>query len=340
MALWILRAVFLLISTGVGISIVSSPDQYEHGFLIAIGLLLTACVIVSLDILMRRKPIEIVSCSYFGILVGLFLTYIIGVAVDPILQFSGVEDSDKLKGAVQLLIGIPLCYICISLLIQTRNDFRFVIPYVEFSRELKGSLPCVLDTSVIIDGRIAELVNTNILDNRLVMPGFVLLELQNIADSNDKMRRTRGRRGLDILQALQSNRTIDFAIDETELPEMVNQPVDMKLVLLAKHLGGKIVTGDYNLNKVAQLHDVSVINLNDISKALKPAFLPGENFQVKVVKQGEGDDQGIGYLDDGTMIVVEGGRQHLHELVRVSVTRVLQTSAGQMIFTAYEESLS
>jgi len=340
MALWVLRAVFLLISTGVGISIVSSPDQYEHGFLIAIGLLLTSCGIVSLDILLRRKPIEIVSCSYFGILVGLFLTYIIGVAVDPILQFSGVEDSDKLKGAVQLLIGIPLCYICISLLIQTRNDFRFVIPYVEFSRELKGSLPCVLDTSVIIDGRIAELVNTNILDNRLVMPGFVLLELQNIADSNDKLRRTRGRRGLDILQALQSNRTIDFAIDETELPEMVNQPVDMKLVLLAKHLGGKIVTGDYNLNKVAQLHDVSVINLNDISKALKPAFLPGENFQVKVVKQGEGDDQGIGYLDDGTMIVVEGGRQHLHELVRVSVTRVLQTSAGQMIFTAYEESLS
>lgn len=339
MALWILRAVFLLISTGVGISIVSSPDAYDHGFLIAIGLLLVAVGIVSLDILLRRKPIEIVSCTYFGVLVGLFLTYIIGVAVDPILQFSGVEDPAKLKGAVQLLIGIPLCYVCISLLIQTRNDFRFIIPYVEFSRELKGSVPCLLDTSVIIDGRIADLVNTQILDNRLVMPGFVLLELQNIADSNDKMRRTRGRRGLDILQTLQNNRAIDFSIDESELPEMVNQPVDMKLVLLAKHLGGKIMTGDYNLNKVAQLHDVAVINLNDISKALKPAFLPGENFQVKVVKQGEGEDQGVGYLDDGTMIVVEGGRSHLHELVRVSVTRVLQTSAGQMIFTSYEESL-
>ena len=195
----------------------------------------------------------------------------------------------------------------------------------------------MLDTSVIIDGRIAELVSTQIMDNRIVMPLFILQELQNIADSSDKLRRSRGRRGLDILQELQNTRSIDFAIDETELPEMRNQPVDMKLVLLAQHLGGKVVTGDYNLNKVAQLNKVPVINLNDIAKALKPTFLPGETFDVKIVKIGEGENQGVGYLDDGTMIVIENGRDHLNELARVIVTRVLQNSAGQMIFSDYEK---
>jgi uncharacterized protein YacL len=337
MALWVLRAIFLVIATAVGISIVSSPEMYEQGFLFAISLILIACAIVSIDILIRRKPIEIVSCTYFGILVGLLLTYIIGVAVNPILQFSGIEDPSRYQGAVQLMVGVPLCYICISVLIQTRSDFRFIIPYVEFSRELKGILPWILDTSVIIDGRIADLVATNIMDNRLLMPRFILQELQNIADSSDKLRRSRGRRGLDILQQLQNNHSIDFSIDETDLPQLENQPVDMKLVLLAQHLGGKIVTGDYNLNKVAQLNKVPVINLNDIAKALKPTFLPGEMFDVKIVKAGEGDNQGVGYLDDGTMIVVENGRDHVDDMARVSVTRVLQTSAGQMIFTDYEE---
>ncbi len=337
MALWVLRGIFLIIATAVGISIVMSPDYSEQGFLFAISLLMIACAIVSADILIRRKPIEIVSCTYFGILVGLLLTYIIGVAVNPILQFSGIDDPSKYQGAIQLMLGVPLCYICISVLIQTRNDFRFIIPYVEFSRELKGILPWVLDTSVIIDGRIAELVSTQIMDNRIVMPLFILQELQNIADSSDKLRRSRGRRGLDILQELQNTRSIDFAIDETELPEMRNQPVDMKLVLLAQHLGGKVVTGDYNLNKVAQLNKVPVINLNDIAKALKPTFLPGETFDVKIVKIGEGENQGVGYLDDGTMIVIENGRDHLNELARVIVTRVLQNSAGQMIFSDYEK---
>ena len=337
MALWILRVFFLVIASAVGISIASSLDQADQGFPLAIALVLIACAIVSVDILVRRKPIEIVSCTYFGILVGLLLTYIIGVAFDPILRIADVADIESLKGNIQLMLGIPLCYICISILIQTRNDFRFMIPYIEFSRELKGILPWILDTSVIIDGRIAHLVSTNIMDNRLVMPRFILQELQNVADSSDKLRRTRGRRGLDILQQIQDNHEIDFTIDETDLPEMLNQPVDMKLVLLAQHLGGKIVTGDYNLNKVAQLNDVPVINLNDIAKALKPTFLPGEIFEVKIVKPGEGEQQGIGYLDDGTMIVVENGRDRVNEMARVSVTRVLQTSAGQMIFTDYEE---
>jgi len=234
-----------------------------------------------------------------------------------------------------LLLGMLLCYICISLLIQTKDDFRFIIPYVEFSKEVKGLKPYVLDTSVVIDGRIADLVETNVLDNQLIMPRFVLTELQGVADSHDKLRRARGRRGLDILNRLRNNENIDLKIYDRELPEMDGQPVDMKLVLLAKHLEGKIVTGDYNLNKVARLHNVAVINLNDIANSLKPVFLPGESFAVRIVKPGEEIGQGVGYLDDGTMIVVEGGREHIGKEVKVNVTSVLQTSAGRMIFGKY-----
>ena len=170
------------------------------------------------------------------------------------------------------------------------------------------------------------------IDNQLIMPRFVLSELQNIADSGDKLRRARGRRGLDILNRLRSSQGVDLKIYDRETPEMAGQPVDMKLVLLAKHLEGKVVTGDYNLNKVAKLQNVPVINLNDIANSLKPVYLPGEAFDVRIVKPGEELGQGIGYLDDGTMIVVEGGREHIGKEVKVSVTSVLQTSAGRMIF--------
>lgn len=336
MVLWVLRAVFLAIAFGAGISIVTQNTEDTGGLFTGITLIVAAAGIVSFDILIRKKPIEIISCSYFGIVVGLFLTYIVGVAIDPILTFSKIEDVEQTRGMLNLLLAIPLCYICTSFLLQTRNDFRFIIPYVEFSKDIKGNKPLILDTSVVIDGRIADLVSTNIIDSQLVMPKFILAELQNIADSGDKMRRTRGRRGLDILKQLQTNPDVDLLIDERESEEMKDQPVDSKLVLLAKQLNGKVVTGDYNLNKIATLQEVPVINLNEIMNALRPVFLPGEEFQVKIIKEGEGDLQGIGYLDDGTMIVIEGGRNHLQELATVSVTSVLQTSAGRMIFANYE----
>jgi uncharacterized protein YacL len=237
---------------------------------------------------------------------------------------------------LQVGLGTIICYICISLLIQTKDDFRFIIPYVEFSKDVKGRRPYVLDTSVIIDGRIADVVDTEVLDAQLIMPRFVIAELQGIADSSDKMRRSRGRRGLDILNKLRGNSKVDLQIFDSDLPEFAGQPVDMKLVLLAKHLSGKIVTNDYNLNKVSKVHGVGVINLNDLSNALKPVYLPGESTEVRIVKPGEEMGQGVGYLDDGTMVVVEGGREHVNQLVRVAVTSVLQTSAGRMVFGRYD----
>jgi uncharacterized protein YacL len=335
MALWFLRGIFLAIAFGAGISIVSNVDENQQEYmLLGTLLIVVATVIVDVDILVRRKPVEIISCTYFGLIVGLFLTYIIGTAIDPVLTFS---NNEQFRGILRLSIAIPLCYICISVLLQTNHDFRFIIPYVEFAKEYKGIQPLVLDTSVIIDGRIIDLIKTKIFDGKLILPRFALQELQNIADSSDKMRRIRGRRGLDVLKELQSNPDIELIIHELESESMQGHPVDMKLVLLAQELNGKLVTGDYNLNKVATLQDVTVINLNDVVNALKPVFLPSEQFKIKVVKEGESDSQGVGYLDDGTMIVVEGGRQHLNETVTVAVTSVLQTSAGRLIFTTCED---
>ena len=188
----------------------------------------------------------------------------------------------------------------------------------------------LLDTSVIIDGRIADICLTGFIEGTLLIPVFVLEELQHIADSPDALKRVRGRRGLDILQKIRTEPTLDVEItnvDYEDIPE-----VDSKLVRLAQDVKGKIITNDFNLNKVAQLRGVAVLNINDLSNAVKPVVIPGESMEVKVVKDGKEPGQGVAYLDDGTMIVVENGRRHMNEKVRVEVTSALQTSAGRMIF--------
>lgn len=331
MALIILRGVFLVVAAGLATFFVVDPRLHTgNTWVTFVSVLTIAGVVVTVDVLVPRKRIETISAVYFGILVGLVLTQVVAIALTPMLQESTYREH------VQLVLAMVFCYGCISLLVQTKDDFRFVIPYIEFAKEVKGLKPYILDTSVVIDGRIADLVETNVLDNQLIMPRFVLAELQAIADSTEKMRRQRGRRGLDILNRLRNHKEIDLKIYDREHPDMEGQPVDMKLVLLAKHLEGKVVTGDYNLNKVARLHNVQVINLNDIANSLKPVFLPGEKVDVRVVKPGEEPGQGVGYLDDGTMIVIENGRDHIGQTVNITVTSVLQTSAGRMIFGRFE----
>ena len=340
MLLWILRGIFLLSAVGVGFAVINAPGpnapSFEYPWLVFVAIVTIAVAIMGFDAATPRKRIDIISCVYFGILIGLFLSLVVGVIIEPLMtQFQITQ----YMYSVQLVIGTMFCYFCISMLVQTRDDFRFIIPYVEFSKEVKGVKPYLLDTSVVIDGRIADLVETGVFDNTLVMPRFILSELQAIADSGDKMRRSRGRRGLDILNRLRTGGSVELSIHDRETPEMVGQPVDMKLVLLAKHLSGKVVTGDYNLNKVAKIHGVAVINLNDVANSLKPVYLPGEHLDVRVVKPGEEQGQGVGYLDDGTMIVIEGGRDHVNQNVRITVTSVLQTSAGRMIFGKYDASV-
>jgi uncharacterized protein YacL len=338
MALVITRCVFLALAITLGFQLLNSRvvESYSQwlpwvGFL---SVMLVAVGVIAADVAMRRKRLDTITAVYFGTIIGLFLTYVFRIALTPLLE--GVN-SDLVQW-VQLALATVVCYSCISVLLQTKDDFRFIIPYVEFAKEVKGLKPYVLDTSVVIDGRIADLVETRVIDNQLVMPQFVIAELQAIADSNDKLRRNRGRRGLDILNRLRGDPKVDLMIYDRELPEFAGQSVDQKLVLLAKHLEGKVVTNDYNLNKVAKLHNVGVINLNDISNSLKPVFLPGENVEVRIVKQGEEAGQGVGYLEDGTMVVIEGGRDHVGDHVAATVTSVLQTSAGRMVFGRYERT--
>ena len=237
-----------------------------------------------------------------------------------------------LVSSVKLGIGVICCYLAVSFILQTKDDVRFVIPYVEFSKQAKGGRPHLLDTSVIIDGRITDIAETGIIESEIIIPRFVLQELQGIADSADKLKRNRGRRGLDMLNKLQVSEKIDISILETPSKAGAPTSVDERLVELAKELDGAVVTNDFNLNKVAQLRGVRVININDLSNALRPVYLQGEQLSIKIIKPGEEVGQGVGYLDDGTMVVVEGGRDHVGKNINIVVTNVLQTSAGRMIF--------
>jgi uncharacterized protein YacL len=331
----ILRCVFVVVVAGLSVSVINSgllpKDSIPVTMGTFIGIILLSFVAIAVDIAVRRKRLDTITAVYFGMIIGLILTYVLGWALFPLNL-----DATIMKH-VQWVMGAFLCYICISLLMQTKNDFRFIIPYVEFAKEIKGLKPCILDTSVVIDGRIADVVETGVFDGQLIMPKFVISELQAVADSSDRLRRGRGRRGLDILNRLRGNKNIELVIYERDLPEFAGLTVDLKLVALAKNLQGKLLTNDYNLNKVAKLQGVTVINLNDLANSLKPVFLPGERIDVRVVKVGEEPGQGIGYLEDGTMVVIESGRDKLNQTIPIAVTSVLQTSAGRMVFGKIEK---
>ena len=274
------------------------------------------------DRLRDMKPNEKVA-TFIGILVGLLLTIMLRIAF-PILGIGGT-----------LVVGIVLLYLGIVATWSMKDDLRIILPGGgPVTADGKDILPeqCkILDTNVIIDGRVADICRTGFIEGPIYVPGFVLDELQHIADSADSLKRARGRRGLDILNQMRTElkmmiRTYDN-VDQNDRDE-----VDAKLVKLAKKLGGKIVTNDYNLNKVAELQGVPVLNINELANAVKPVVLPGEEMLVTIIKEGKEMNQGVAYLDDGTMIVVEGGRRRIGETLSVVTSSVLQTVAGKMIF--------
>lgn len=296
--------------------------------------------VVALDVFTRSKEMTTVSALYFGVLLGALIGWLFWSALEPIVsdfltqRVGGqAQVGARLTNTARLLIMVLSVYLAVSTLLQTKDEFRFIIPYIEFSKQLKGAKPLVLDTSVIIDGRIADICDTGIIDTKLIVPRFVLQELQGIADSSDKIRRNRGRRGLDVLKRMQTNPKVEMQMHEGNLPELRDVvKVDERLVVLAKAVSGRVVTNDFNLNKICQLQGVEVINLNELSNALKLVALPGEVLTVKIVKPGDQIGQGIGYLDDGTMVVVEQGKSSIGQEVGITVTSVLQTPAGRMIF--------
>ncbi|MFD3155591.1 PIN/TRAM domain-containing protein [Haloimpatiens sp. FM7330] len=269
-----------------------------------------------------------------GAIVGL----IISALITPYFSNFGV-----LGTIAAILLAIIMAALGINIATRKRED---IIGFFSNLRKpntakdkkqknvFKGT-PKVLDTSVIIDGRILDICQTGFVEGALVIPNFVLAELRHIADSSDSLKRNRGRRGLDILNKIQKELDIEVQISEKDFPEI--DEVDSKLLKLAQVLGGKVVTNDFNLNKVAKFQGVAVLNINELANAVKPMVLPGEEMVIQIVKDGKESGQGIGYLDDGTMIVVEGGRKFIGETKRVIVTSVLQTAAGRMIFAKQKD---
>lgn len=277
---------------------------------------------------LEKVPTHQIVVGSIGLIIGLVIAFLISSAISLIpIPFISL---------LSLVIYVFLGYLGVSLAIKNAGDLsKFQELFKRSSKsvqnkEVSGAKPKILDTSVIIDGRIADICKTGFVEGTLIIPNFVLEELRHIADSSDGLKRNRGRRGLDILNIIQKELKLDIRIVDTDFEDVAE--VDMKLLKLAQKMNGMVVTNDFNLNKVAELQGVVVLNINELANAVKPVVLPGEEMTVHVVKDGKESNQGVAYLDDGTMIVVEGGRRHMNETIDVLVTSVLQTAAGRMIF--------
>jgi uncharacterized protein YacL len=347
MLLWVLRGIFWVVLVAFMLASVSSMEiakevdnQLNFLGVVVSGFGMGAFVFL-VDALTPRRKLGALAGVFFGLIVGLLISWALAPVVDMINDSYAMQLIPQTVKSIKWLLGISICYLTISIVIRTKDDVRFVIPYVEFAKQTKGARPLVLDTSAIVDGRIADLCESRFFDAPVVVPRFVLNELQLIADSADKLKRNRGRRGLDVLHKMQASQAIDVEIDETTAAEIEEaKGVDQKLLVFSKTCNGRIATTDYNLTKVAQVRGVDVVNVNDLANLLKVVVLPGEQMQVRIVKPGEEADQGIGYLDDGTMIVVENARNKIGKEVVLSVTSSLQTSAGKMIFGRFESFAS
>jgi len=285
-----------------------------------------------------RMSIPDILSGVAGLIIGLIINFLLAGSLARI-PWAG----NFLPTASAIVLG----YLGLSVGIKKREEIFGLLGHLtprwrsergrdgrdqELSDSSYGLSPKILDTSVIIDGRIADVCKTGFMEGPLVVPGFVLEELRHIADSSDPLKRNRGRRGLDVLDTIQKLGAPQVQIMDRDPSGPDDEEVDSKLVRLAKATRGKVVTNDYNLNRVAQLHGVQVLNFNELANALKPIVLPGEDMTVQVIRDGKEPGQGVGYLDDGTMIVIEGGRRHIGDSIGVQVTSVYQTGAGRMIF--------
>lgn len=338
MTLWVFRVILILSLGGIGYHVANlteGPGQgryTDYGILIGVGVAIAICILESI---LGKRPIESISSIVFGVLAGCILAFmlygvvhlVIGPTTHDVVHF---PDQQTLKRTILLLLVTVSCFMGVAIIGRTRDRFSFIIPYVEFRREAKNVRPLLVDTSAIIDGRIGEICRTGIIDGPLLVPKFVLQELHALADSADGVRRRRGRRGLDMLQRLQRDEHVDIQL--TDGHGAVGTDVDAKILSLAGQLSGSIITTDFNLTKVSELQGVRAINLNELANSMRPIALPGEELDVKVIRGGDEPGQGVGFLPDGTMVVLEKGRDYIGQNIHFTVTSILQTSAGRMVF--------
>jgi len=295
------------------------------GFIIG---LIVALLVIKVEKDIRKISLRIIIGGVAGMIVGLLIALIMGFGLNMV---SKIRENQQVVPWIYTLLTVIMGYLGLVLGSKKVEEFNFAGAGAKIETENR-----ILDTSVIIDGRIADICDAGFMEGELIVPRFVLNELQLVADSSDSMKRSRGRRGLDILNRMQKSSSINIEIVEQDFPKI--KGVDGKLVALAKKTNAKLLTNDYNLNKVAELQGVRVMNVNELANAMKPVVLPGEQMMVKIIREGKEQGQGVGYLDDGTMIIVDNAQKLLNMNVEVIVTSVLQTTAGRMIFSELKET--
>jgi len=326
--LWSIRILFLGLCILGGYALSQAQDYVSQAHGGIIGMVIGfgfGGLLIAVDEMLKGFSLRAFSATTFG----LFLGWLVALLVDHSGLFGDAEGNSR-----QLIrLGLFLSFGYIGMVLAMRSnkeDFSLIIPYVRFSPQNKPDNLLLLDTSVIIDGRVADLIEAKLIEGLVVVPRFVLLELQQIADSADEVKRARGRRGFEVLNRLQHNAKIEVRIHDGDFPE--EKGVDAKLVRLARNLHAKLFTNDFNLAKVASLQSVICVNLNEISHLMKTALIAGEIIQLKVVREGRDKGQGIGYLPDGTMVIINNGQEHVGQTVGAHVLSTVQTGAGVLVF--------
>lgn len=324
------RTIFVCLSTLLGIAISFGFEAPPwKGVLLGIAFGLT---VVGLDTLLKNFSIRGFSAATFGLLIGCFCAWLVTrMGFFELPWFQALEDAGALRNLFELMLYATLGFLGITLALRSdRDDFSLVIPYVRFREDAREGYPVLLDTNVIIDGRVPNLARTGFLAGPFIVPRFVLDELKALADSRDDIKSTRGKRGIDTLNQMQELEDFDVTIYDDRLTTEL--PVDTRLVQLARELGARLLTNDRNLAKVAALRHVQVLNLHDLAQALQPVLTPGDQVEIQLVKPGKEDHQAVGYLPDGGMLVVNGARARIGDTVRVQVSTVTQTAAGRLLF--------